>query len=110
MGILEQCPTFEERDVTADDIDRLWITTPKPESSPYGYFSYGSNHFWEMMLEPVKSMNRTDLVDAIERKITEYNQLENRGRYTRRIKYYDQKLLGGALTRVNRVLRGKRIK
>ena len=110
MGILDRCPTFEDKDVTADDIDHLWTTAPKPEASAYGYLSYGSNHFWGMMVEPVKAMNRTDLAEAIEAKIAEYNLLENRGRYTRRIKYYDQKLLGGVLTKINRVLRGKRIK
>lgn len=107
LGILDQCPTFEENDVTADDIDLLWISAPKPGSSAFGYMSYGSHHFWEMMLEPVRVIGRSDLVGAIERKITEYRRFLAGSSWTGRIKFYDQQLLGGTIRKTIRGLRGR---
>lgn len=106
LNVLDKCPTFEGNDVMAEDIDRLWITQPGPDSSTYGYLGYGSNHFWEMMMNEVIKMGRMDLASAIERKLVEYRQVLKKQAWIKRIKRYDQQFLGGTIGRTRRLLRG----
>lgn len=106
LGVLDQCPTFEDKDVTASDIDLLWIAEPEPGASPLGYFSYGSNHFWGSMLEPVRAMGRDDLVAAIERKLSDLERHRAGNSWKYRIKQFDQQSLGGNVRKAYRKLRG----
>lgn len=108
IGKLDSCPSFEENDVAADDIARLWVATPGPGASEYGYLGYGSNHFWGMMVEPVRALGRRDLVEAIERKLAEFYANQNRLGWIKRLRRLDRKLLGGAVGRTRYLLRGGR--
>lgn len=105
LGMLDQCPTFDDRDVTAKEIDLLWLSTPEDGASPFGYMGYGSHQFWKTMLDPLRALGREDLVAAIERKMSEYQRFLASGSWKNRVRYYDQQLLGGSIRKVYGKLR-----
>ena len=107
LGILHQCPTFEDDDVTASEIDQLWIEAPERGASPFGYLSHGSNRFWESMLEPIRELGRDDLVAAIEGKLSESERFLAGNSWKYRLSRFDQEVLGGNLRKAYRRLRGR---
>lgn len=112
---LNQCPTFQYNDVTADMIGTLRVTVgegpfdPRKQFPfvPHVFLNWGNAHHWREMVEALKEIGRRDLAKAIERKLVEFNRYRTIVTVRGRLSRFDRRFLRGTLSKTYRLVRGR---